>query len=72
MSAVSETATPGILTLEQALDTGARIAAALPTSRIPLGLRRTLADELAELRAEVGAVLALSPALGAWLQARLE
>jgi aminoglycoside phosphotransferase (APT) family kinase protein len=65
-------ATPGTLTLEQALDTCARIAAALHTSGIALGHRRLLADELAELRLDVGAVQRVSPDLGAWLQARLE
>jgi len=62
----------GELTLEQALETCARIANALHTSNIRLGRRRTLDDDLSGLRRDVHSVQRSSPELGGQFQAWLE
>jgi ABC-type multidrug transport system fused ATPase/permease subunit len=63
---------PGLLSLEEALVAAAQMAAALHTSGISLGRRRTLADELDELRPQIVAVRRISPELGAQLRAWLK
>jgi Phosphotransferase enzyme family len=67
-----ETTQPGKLTLEESLDACARIAAALHTSAITLGQRRTLADELDSLRQSFAIMQRISPELGAQFQGWLE
>jgi hypothetical protein len=62
---------PGQLTLEESLDACARIAAALHTSEIALGQRRTLEDELAGLRKGFVIVSRVAPVLGAQFEAWL-
>jgi hypothetical protein len=63
---------PGQLSLEASIDACARIAAALHTSGITLGPRRTLADELAGLRQDFAGVQRIAPELGAQFQSWLE
>jgi hypothetical protein len=63
---------PGQLSLEASIDACARIAAALHTSGITLGPRRTLADELAGLRQGFAGVQHIAPELGAQFQSWLE
>jgi ABC-type multidrug transport system fused ATPase/permease subunit len=62
----------GPLTLEEAVGIAAQIGASLHTSGLTLGRRRTLANELAELRKEGAAIQRISPELGAQLQSWLE
>ncbi|HEU5015824.1 MAG TPA: ATP-binding cassette domain-containing protein [Roseiflexaceae bacterium] len=62
----------GMPTLEQAIDACAEIAAALHTSDIRLGQRRTLDDELTMLQTDIRIVQRITPALGAQFQAWLE
>jgi hypothetical protein len=68
----AEAMQPGALTLEHSLDACAQIAAALHTSGIALGRRRTLEDELTGLRKGFTIVRRISPELGAqflfWLE----
>jgi phosphotransferase family enzyme len=59
------TAEPGKMSLEESLTACARIAAALHSSGIALGRRRTLEDELAGLREGFATVRHISPELGA-------
>jgi hypothetical protein len=63
---------PGQLSLEASIDACAQIAAALHTSGITLGQRRTLADELAGLRQGFAGVQRIAPELGAQFQSWLE
>ncbi len=65
-------AADGPLTLEGALASCARIAAALHTTSTSLGRRRSLDDEFAALREDIRSLQRVSPALGARLQAWLE
>ena len=65
----AESSPPGGLTLEHSLDACAQIAAALHTSGITIGQRRTLDDELASLRRGFALVRRVAPELGAQLQA---
>ncbi len=62
----------GPLSLEAMVEVCARIAAAVHTSGVPLGPRRTFDDELATLRRELQPVQRFSPELGAKLQEWLE
>ena len=63
---------PGQLSLEASIDACAQIAAALHTSGITLGPRRTLADELAGLRQGFAGVQHVAPELGAQFHAWLD
>ena len=63
---------PGSAPLEEMIDACAHIAAALHTSGLALGPRRTLEDELAALRRRVQSVQRLAPAFGSQLAATLE
>src|SRR6266545_1839696 len=63
---------PNQLSLEASIDACARIAAALHTSGITLGPRRTLADDLAGLRQGFAGVQRIAPELGAQFQSWLE
>ncbi|MFL5803280.1 MAG: phosphotransferase [Roseiflexaceae bacterium] len=67
----AETTQPGQLTLEESLDACAQIAAALHSSAIGLGQRRTLEDEIAGLRQGFATVRHISPDLGAQFEAWL-
>ena len=62
----------GTLSLEESMAACAQIAAALHTSGIALGRRRTLEDELAGLRQGFAIVQHISPDLGAQFLAWLE
>jgi energy-coupling factor transporter ATP-binding protein EcfA2/thiamine kinase-like enzyme len=62
----------GRLTLEDAIDTCARIVSALHSSDIRLGHRRTLDDELAALSRDIQMVRRVAPDLGARFQSWLE
>jgi hypothetical protein len=59
-------------TLEDAIDTCARIAAALHASGIEVGRRRGMDDELANLTQDIEAVGRVTPELGALLAPRLD
>jgi hypothetical protein len=61
----------GILSLEGAIESCARVAAALHTSDVKLGERRAFEDEVLQLRYELAHVRRLSPDLGALLDSRL-
>ncbi len=65
------TVQPGGLSLEEALAACAQIAAALHTSGITLGRRRTFADDAAGLRQGFATVQHISPELGAQFNAWL-
>ncbi|HEV8653599.1 MAG TPA: phosphotransferase [Actinomycetes bacterium] len=64
--------TPGGLTLEESVESCARIAATLHTSRIGLGRARTFGDEAAGLRSGFSLVRRVSPRLGERLDAWLD
>ncbi len=63
-----EPAPAGVPTLEEMIDGCAKIAAALHTSNIKLGRRRTFDDEMTALHQELTPILRVSPELGAQLQ----
>jgi hypothetical protein len=68
----AEAMQPGQLTLEQSINACAQIAAALHTSGIALGRRRTLEDELTGLRQGFAIVERIAPELGARFESWLE
>ena len=58
---------PGVLTLEEAIEACAGIAARLHGSSIPLGAQRTAGQDIAELAGAVQNMRPFGPELAAWL-----